>query len=479
MKKRGEKADFLTIPALDLQNTKVDLSGKRLVIGGVSSRKGVVLVKRPSGESWNLSTLVPPGSADAKDAESKEGTETESENPWRVLVQNVRMDGYTVKVEDASASEPVSLTADRIAFRGSNLSTEKGKRGRASLSFTLNENGSFAAEGDVGIDPAFARLKIAGKALDIVPLQPYFTEKMNVIVRSGAVFADGTLSIASSEDGGLEAGYTGEASLKNFASADKEEAEDFLNIASLDLTGMGVGVAPSGTHVEIARVGLTDFYSRFIIYNEGGLNVRRIFKWKNGEGAEGGAGEEQAKSEVAPPKVTVERVILQGGTIHFSDYYIEPDFSAKMLDVGGEISGLSSEEGQQAEVNLKGNLENQAPLVISGKLNPFPDTLFVDLKVTFKDIDLVSLTPYSGKYAGYTIQKGKLSLDLKYLIVKRELDSQHRVFLDQLTLGDHVDSPEATTLPVRLAIALLKDRKGEIELNLPVTGNINDPEFRV
>ena len=479
LRKRGEENNFLTIPALDLQNTKVDLSGKRLVIGGVSSRKGVVLVKRPNGESWNLSTLFPPGPADAKDAQPKEETETESGNPWRVVVQNVRMDGYTVKVEDASASEPVSLTADRMAFRGSNLSTEKGKRGRASLSFTLNENGSVAAEGDVGIVPAFARLKLAGKALDIVPLQPYFTEKVNVIVRSGAVFADGTLSIASSEDGDLEAGYTGEASLKNFASADKEEADDFLNIASLDLTGMDVGYSSADSHVDIARVGLTDFYWRFIIYNEGGLNVRRVFKWKDGEGAEGGAGEEQAKSPVAPPKATVEQVILQGGTIQFSDYFIEPDFSATMLGVSGEISGLSSEEGQQAEVNLKGNLENQAPLVISGKLNPFPDTLLVDLKATFKDIDLVSLTPYSGKYAGYTIRKGKLSLDLKYLIVKQELNSRHRVFLDQLTLGDHVDSPEATTLPVRLAIALLKDRKGEIELNLPVTGNINDPEFRV
>jgi hypothetical protein len=479
LKKRGEKADFLTIPALDLQDTGLDLSGKRLVMGGVSSRKGVVLVNRPKGETWNLSTLVPPGPAVAKDAETKEETKTENGNPWRVVVQNARLDGYTVKVEDASASEPVTLTADRIAFRGSNLSAEKGERGRASFSFTLNENGAVVAEGDVGIDPAFARLKITGKAVDIVPLQPYFTERMNVIVRSGAVFADGALSIASSEDGGLEAAYTGEASLKNFASSDKEKPEDFLNIASLDLTGMDVGFSPASTHVEIARAGLTDFYLRFVIYNEGGLNVRRIFKWKKGDGAEGGAGEEQGKPPDAPPKVTVAQVILQGGTIQFSDYSIQPDFSAKMQDVEGEISGLSSEEGRQAEVNLKGNLGKQAPLVIAGKLNPFPDKLYVDLKVTFKDMDLVPVTPYSGKYAGYTIRKGKLSVDLHYLIVQRELDSLHRISLDQLTLGDRVDSPEATTLPVKLAIALLKDRKGVIELNLPVTGDLSDPEFRV
>jgi hypothetical protein len=479
LRKRGEKADFLAIPALDVGDTSLDLSGKRIVIGEVSSRKGLLLVNRLKGEKWNLSTLVPPGLPDVEDARPKEETRTENGIPWRVVVQNARLDGYTVKMEDASASEPVTLTADRIAFRGSNLSTEKGKRGRASFSFTLNENGSVAAEGDVGIDPAFARLKITGNAVDIVPLQPYFTERMNVIVRSGAVFADGTLSIASPEDGGLESAYTGKVSLRNFASTDKENAEDFLNIASLDLTGIDVGVSPASTRVEIARVGLTDFYLRFVIYNEGGLNFRRIFKWKEGDGAAGGAGEEQGKPPVAPPKVTVAQVILQGGTIQFSDYSIQPDFSAKMLDVEGEISGLSSEGGRQAEVNLEGNLGKQAPLVIAGKLNPFPDKLYVDLKVTFKDLDLVPVTPYSGKYAGYTIRKGKLSVDLHYLIVGSELDSLHRVSLDQLTLGDRVDSPEATTLPVKLGIALLKDRKGVIELNLPVTGNLSDPQFRV
>ncbi len=126
---------------------------------------------------------------------------------------------------------------------------------------------------------------------------------------------------------------------------------------------------------------------------------------------------------------------------------------------------------------MKGILENQAPLVISGKLNPFPDTFLVDLKMTFRNMDLVTLTPYSGKYAGYTIQKGILSLELQYLIVKQDLNSQHRVFLDQLTLGDQVESPEATTLPVKLAISLLKDRKGQIKLDLPVTGNLDDPKF--
>ena len=120
-----------------------------------------------------------------------------------------------------------------------------------------------------------------------------------------------------------------------------------------------------------------------------------------------------------------------------------------------------------------------APLEITGKLNPLGKDLFVDLNVKFKDIDLSPMTPYSGKYVGYKIQKGKLFMDLKYQIVKRKLDSQNKIFFDQFTLGDKVESPQATKLPVRLAISLLKDRKGEIHLDIPVTGSLDDPKFSV
>jgi hypothetical protein len=124
-------------------------------------------------------------------------------------------------------------------------------------------------------------------------------------------------------------------------------------------------------------------------------------------------------------------------------------------------------------------LNDYAPLEIIGKINPLKQDLYVDLKVKFKDMDLSPATPYSGKYAGYTIQKGKLSFDLKYLIDKKKLDSQNVIFLDQFTFGDKVESPQGTQLPVKLAIALLKDRKGEIKLDIPVSGSLDDPKFSV
>jgi flagellar motor protein MotB len=170
---------------------------------------------------------------------------------------------------------------------------------------------------------------------------------------------------------------------------------------------------------------------------------------------------------------------MQDGVIDFIDHHTKPEYSSKMMNLGGRVSGLSSEANKMADVDLRGNLENHSPLRITGRINPLRDDLFVDLKVSFTDIELSPLTPYSGTYLGYSVDKGKLFLDLKYHIENKNLDSSNSVFIDQLTFGNKIESDKATSLPVRLAVALLKDRKGEIHLDLPVTGRTDDPQFSV
>jgi hypothetical protein len=246
-----------------------------------------------------------------------------------------------------------------------------------------------------------------------------------------------------------------------------------------------VEVGSNPTSVGIREISLTDFYSRIIVYPDGTLNVQGIVA-KEGEGrdnaaltpAQAAASADNAAQAPAVP-VRIDTLTLQGGSVNFSDKFIKPNYSASLVEIGGRVSGLSSEESRLADIDLRGNLENSAPLEIVGKINPLAKDLFLDLKVDFRDMDLSPLSPYSGRYAGYGIQKGKLTLSLKYHVEKRKLDSENKVFLDQFTFGDTVDSPDATKLPVRLAVALLKDRSGEIHLDLPVAGSIDDPKFSI
>jgi hypothetical protein len=194
------------------------------------------------------------------------------------------------------------------------------------------------------------------------------------------------------------------------------------------------------------------------------------------EGSEVTAPASSPREPAAP--IRIREITLQAGSVRFTDNFIKPNYTANLVDLGGAITGLSSQADTVAEVDLRGQV-NDAPLNIAGKINPIKGELFLDLKAGVHGMELAPFSPYSGKYVGYGIERGKLSFDVAYKIDHRQLSAENRLVLDQLTFGDKVDSATATTLPVQLAVALLKDRNGVIDVNLPIGGSLEDPEFSV
>ncbi len=389
-----------------------------------------------------------------------------------------------MRFEDRTTDPPVEIALDRLRLKAENIATVGKQRGKFSFATLYNRKGTVSLGGTFAVDPPSMNARLQAKDLPIGPVQPYFTEKVKILLTGGAISAEGNVSFDAPKGKPVRAGFRGEVSVNDFSSLDKALEEEFLKFATLHFGGVEVGYNP--TSVAIREISLADFYSRIIVNPNGTLNVQGIV-------AKEGAGQDNAALEPAPAAaasadnaaqapgvpVRIDTVTLQGGAVNFSDQFIKPNYSASLVEIGGRVSGLSSEESRLADIDLRGKLENSAPLEIVGKINPLAKDLFLDLKVDFRDMDLSPLSPYSGRFAGYGIQKGKLTLNLKYHIEKGKLDSENKVFLDQFTFGDAVDSPEATKLPVRLAVALLKDRSGEIHLDLPVTGSIDDPKFSI
>lgn len=494
LKQPDENNDFLKIPNFSVKETDLDLIKREIKIGGIFTQKGDLGITHSKNGDVNLLKLVaPPPVSDETIPNERSGEDKSkpAEKPWIVSLKNISVDNYTIRVEDQMPSEPVTLTAQNLKIRGENISTAKNSKGRLNLSFLLNGKGTLSAAGTIGIDPMAADLKTELKGIEITPLQSYFTDKVKITVTGGAISTTGNLSFSSNEKKEIKAGYKGDVSLSNFASIDKLNAEDFLKWESLSFSDVNAGYNP--LLIDIKGISLTNFYSRVILNANGSLNLQEIIE------------KSELKKETSPSPVTEKKttppapdktassqkekgpakdikigaITLQGGRIDFSDRSLKPEYSAKLTEIGGRISGLSSEETTLADVELRGKLDDYAPLEITGKINPLKEEFYADIKARFKDMELSSATPYAGKYVGYTIEKGKLSFDLKYLITNKKLESQNYIFLDQFNLGDKVDSPEATNLPVKLAIALLKDRKGEIKLDIPVTGSLDDPEFSI
>jgi len=494
LRTRDTNQQFLSIPTLAVKNTAVDLSQQDVSVGDLSTAQGTVLVVRSRAGEINLTRLLPRATAaatslaDAPGAAPGAGPPTagQSARPWTVKATAVSVDQYRIQFTDETPSEPVNVTVEDVTLKAENLSTaENQPAGKVALGLRLDK-GTVSAEGAASVAPVTADLQVAVKEIDIRPFQPYVADNVKVTITGGLVSTKGRLELSIKEPQGLQAKFTGESSLAKLGAIDKVSADDILKWESVALQELSVGYNP--LVVRAKKVALADFFAHVIIQPGGRLNLQEITD--TGQSAKPADQPKPtpapAKTEAAAPAapnvaqdIQIEEVTLQGGRVQFEDRSLKPSYSANMTEIGGRVSGLSSAETSLADVELRGRMNNSAPLEITGKVNPLKQDLFVDIRARFTGMDLSPTSPYSGKYVGYVIEKGKLSFDLKYLIDKKKLNSENKVFIDQFTFGEKVDSPDATSLPVKLAVALLKDRKGEIHLDIPVTGSLDDPQFSI
>ncbi len=338
-------------------------------------------------------------------------------------------------------------------------------------------------------------------------MQRFIDDRVNASVTSGLVSTKGNVRVDMPPGKPLQAAFAGDVTVAEFAAVDKASRQDLLNWKSLFIGGIDFQLEP--LKVSASEVALSDFYSRLIVNPDGTLNLQRVVV-KPGEEATSttsstgaAAKPDAAPDRMAPPtaqasgapatasatvpggdasgglpaNVRVGRITLQGGNVNFSDFFIKPNYTANLTGIGGVITEMTPDKA--GDVELRGKVDNTAPVEILGRLNPLSKDLFLDIKASARDIELPPLSPYAIKYAGYGIQKGKLSVNVKYFIENRKLSAENNVYLDQLTFGDKVESPTATKLPVLLAVSLLKDRNGVIDIDLPISGSLDDPEFSV
>src|SRR6201996_7148728 len=177
--------------------------------------------------------------------------------------------------------------------------------------------------------------------------------------------------------------------------------------------------------------------------------------------------------------MSIKKITLQASEADFADLSVKPNFATGIQKLEGSVLGLSSKEKSRAKVDLHGSIDAFAPVSITGEVNVFSTVLYTDIAMSFKNIELSTFNPYSGKFAGYNISKGKLTTELHYKVEGRKLDAQHHIIVEQLEFGAKTESKDAVSLPVKLAVALLKDRDGVIDLNLPISGTLDDPKFRL
>ena len=461
----------LRIERLQVRQAQLDLSARRWEVEqlqGTGTR--LQMVRSPeAGLTW---LALPRSGGDSGPTDTSPGAAAGPD--WTCRIGQLQLDEVALRLEDRTLAPMAVQEIEHAQLTAQQLELAPGHPNAFALNASVNRSGKLQASGTLQWQPLAAKLALETTALPLAPMQPYAAPYLNASIVQGHFSSQGQLELQE-QAGQLQALYKGALSLDQFRAVDKGNGTELLNWKSLHFGAVHLQSAPA--RLSIGEVALSDFGARLILSREGQLNLADLVHPDAGhpqaDRSKGGAGNASALP------IAISKITLQNGRVDFSDRFVQPNYSATVGKLGGSILNLSSAPDTVAELDLRGSYAGSAPVHISAQLNALADKKFLDLKAEVSSVDLTDFSPYSGKYAGYRINKGKLSLNATYKLKDRQLTAQNQVFIDQLTFGEKVESPDATQLPVQLAIALLKNNRGEININLPISGSLDDPQFSI
>jgi hypothetical protein len=409
-----------------------------------------------------------------------------STNQWSGTVHDVNFTNGALHLEDLVNSRPARLDLDDITLVAKNISNLPRTNLTADLSLRWNTNGAIHTEIAASFSPPTADIHLALSNLDLGTLDPYLEPSLNLFILGSRLGLDGDIRLRTPENELPQVTFTGDARLDDFRTVDGVMAQDLLKWDSLRFNGIAANLNPQT--VAIKEIALDNAYARVVVETNHTINL--LTALRPAETIAPAATHavivvkhSTATNSTTPasslPNISVDNIVISNATLSFTDRSLTPSVHLTVLQAGGTIAGISSEELQHADVNLHAAVDGVGPVSITGQINPFSGTETNHLQVSVKDVDLTPASPYAAKFAGYRIAMGKLNVDLVYNLVGPKLQSKNVITLDQFTFGERVDSPDATHLPVRLAVAILKDRDGKIVLDVPVEGSLDDPKFRI
>lgn len=529
-KARGQlqfKTFSLKKMSADLEQQLLDIDGLTLdglraeIIRDGQSTIGLMSILRQQASPSIATSISLPSATPTPAVADQEIVQKNSAKPWRVNLRDANVNAAALSFDDASVSPTVKGRVDNLMLKVDQINSELTGESRIDFSAQLNRLGRLVLNANATQNFNKLSIDVDGKALPVSLLSPYLAPILKMEIQRGNLDIKGksnVINLAHKNKGSerdtskeasketLQASFVGNVKLDGFKFLQAGEVDDFLEWKSISIEKIDAnfgGVDQSLTSLSnlntlnIGRLSLNDFFAKLILSEKGVLNLQGAAQSAAPNNkAEADASTSPAETvleskaeSVAPqfaqvltpkkPTIRVGEILLKGGNINFTDNFIKPNYVANLTDINGRIGGIASDVPQPAALELLAKIDRDAPVKISGTVNPLSSPIFLDMKGSANGIELTRLTSYAAKYAGYGIEKGKLTVQVSYHLEGEQLRAENEVTLDQLTFGARIDNPNATRLPVLLAVALLKDNDGRISINLPISGSLSDPQFSV
>lgn len=505
---KSSDVDWITVPQLTLSGTSLDLKPRRahsdsLIITGVK----LLTWLEPDG-SVNLlklaampapatpvsnppATLITPAAQAVATPAASPATRAGA--AWKFDLGEFSLQGVSISAEDRRTKPAAKVLIAPLSIKVTGASLDLAKPVSVALDTKINDTGTLNVAGEITPQPVAANLNLKLDGIELAAIQPYIAQYTSMTLLAGRLGGDATVRYGAQKPA-LQ--FSGNFSVSKLRTIDNALHQDFINWNRLDVRGLNFQHDPD--RLDIDQIAAQKLYARIIIEPDESMNVKRILT-APGATVVAPSGDTRpplaatAAPAPAPPlqhkgrtpaaapamPMSIKKIVLHASQVNFADLSVTPNFATGIQKLEGTVLGLSSKDNSRAKIDIHGSVDEFAPVSISGEVNVLSATLYTDLVMSFRNIELSTFNPYSGKFAGYNISKGKLSTELHYKVDGRKLDAQHHIIVEQLEFGDKTESKDAVSLPVKLAVALLKDRNGVIDLNLPVTGSLDDPKFRL
>jgi len=485
----GDTNNLVDLPLLDVTGASADLESRRATVDWIGADGAKIFLRRDRDNSINLVELARPAEPAAnapgailfllRSVTNAVAMLLNSTNQWTGTVRQVAVTNCALHLEDLANPRPAKLDLSGITLDAKNLSNLPGTNLTAEFSLRWNTNGSIKTAITASFQPMTADVRVDLDRLDLTTLDAYLASRLDLFILGSQVNLHGTLRLRPQVNDLPVASFHGDASLENFHTVDGTFGEDLVTWDALRFNDILANLNPP--FVAVREVDVDNAYARLIVETNRTINLLNVLKLTNtnAPAKNAVAAQNASATNTAALQISIGTIVITNTAVSFSDRSMQPNVNLAIESVNGTIAGLSSGQLQHADLDLHAKVDGVGPVAITGNINPFSGTQTNRIKIAVADVDLTAASPYAGKFAGYGIAEGKLNLDLAYEIIGKKLASKNVITLDQFTFGEKVESQDATHLPVRLAVAILKDRDGKIVLDVPVEGRLDDPKFRI
>ena len=450
--------------SVELRGAQLRLAARQLDLGSLTLADGAASVRFAGDGSLNWTGAPAPASAATRTPPVS--------TPWRVSAGSIALRNFSADYADARQQPPLALKFDSIAASVHALDTGATAPVRLKLQAGTG-GGTLQAEGSLALQDGAGEFDIKASALPLQLAQPYLAEAARLALTGGTLSGAGKLKLGNRQ--GAKITYAGSASLDKVAIDETAPRQPFLSWDSVAATDMKLALSPN--RLDIGQLRIAGPVGKFIIAEDQSVNLSRVLKRAPADPAKRQPARAAAAAAGDPFPVSIARLRVDGGVMTFADFSQQPQFSTRMHDLQGVMTGLSSAPGSRAQLQFNAAIADYGDVRIDGAMNPFKPAYATDVRMNFRNVDLSQLTPYVVRFAGYRVTAGTLSMDLRYQVKESRLVGDNRFVLNKVKLGEKVDSPTAMDLPLKLALSLLEDENGLINIGVPVTGDLQNPQF--